>query len=106
MATLPYDANSEWPIDGPAIPLKKGIAMVRIAARERHYVWGAVNPAIVMQQRLAVQAWDNKWQKQQSELKTEAAKRFQIRAQGWKALIGVLVGGPLILLLIEHFLLG
>ena len=109
MTTPPdnFDANSEWPIDEmPAMPLKKGRVIVRIAARERLLRPGTNSHNFKIQHFLAVQEASNKWKKQQSELKTEAAKRFRIRAMGLSALIGAFGGGATVTLIIEHLLLA
>lgn len=99
-------ADSEWPIDEmPAMPLDTGIAIVRVAAREASVSRGDLDTAILMQHRLAVQEADNKWQIQQSALKTEAANRFRTRAKGWAALITAAGGGAVVTLVVEHLLL-
>ena len=107
MTTLPYnlDPNSEWPIDEmPAMPLRVGLAMVRMAMREVPPEHRRIAPAVMRQNRLAVQAADNKWRIQQSQLRNEAAARFRTRALGLAALAGASGAGSVLTMIIQHLL--
>ena len=102
-----FDPRLEWPIhEIPPMPLRVGVAMVRAASRELHFRYGIVDQALDRQHRFAVQEADNKWQAQQSRLKTEAAKQFQVRAIGWAALGGAFSLGSVLTLVTERLLLA
>ena len=80
--SLPSDA--EWPIDNmPAMPLSRGMRMVRVASRELRYLHGKVNPSLDRQHVLAVHEAARKWDAEQSRLATEKANRFFTIAKGW-----------------------
>lgn len=78
--------------------------MVLAASQELRVMFGMANRALDRQHMLAAIEADNKWQAQQSRLKTEAAQQFQVRAIGWAALGGAFGLGSILTLVVEHLL--
>ena len=78
-----FPSDAEWPIDNmPAMPLRRGMIMVRVASRELRYLHGKVKPSLARQHVLAVQVADNKWKAEQSRLAYREGSSFPHKSEG------------------------